>query len=119
MGLSVELVYQPQRCGDNKMCIIYDDAVWEKDITHNLSQMAEKAQLHDVLWYPERLNIKQAEQAIPYLEKGLKILVNNKIQLQQFNPENGHGTYKELLDFTTEYLNNCRQYPDSKIYITR
>lgn len=119
MGLSIELFYQPQRCGDNKMCVIYDDVVWERSITHNLNKMAQKAGLYEVMWYPDKLEIKTANQAIKYLEKGLKYLKQNKNQLKKYEPENGWGTYDNLVEFVAEYLSNCRQYPDSQIYITR
>jgi len=119
MSLSIELFYQPQRCGDNNVCVIYDDVVWERNITHNLNKMAKKAKLYKVMWKPEKLGVDTAEKAIPYLEKGLKKLKRKKDKLLKYQPENGWGTYDDLLQFVEDYLNNCRQHPDSQIYITK
>ena len=104
---------------DVSLTALVESSVFDRNITHNLGKMAHAAGLYEAIWRPEEINISRAIDLIPFLEKGLKNLEKNKIELVKLNPENGWGSYEGLLDFVEEYLENCKMYPDSKISVSR
>jgi len=86
------------------------------NITHNLTDMADKAGIYESLWHPERINATKAWQIIPILEKGLKELKKKPNYFEQFNSPNGWGTYEHFVPFVEEVLKACKEYPNSSIY---
>lgn len=95
------------------------ETVFESGITHNLSEMADKAGIYRHLWRPEELNIKKAVQLIDPLEGGLALLKANPTYYRQFNAKNGWGTYENLVKLIEEYLKACRDYPEAVIRVRR
>lgn len=93
--------------------------VFEADITHNLTTMAEKAGLYMPLWRPEEIGVTHARDLSEHLEKGLKELRENKVELEKLNPENGWGSYENLLSLTKRYLEACNENPDAVITAER
>lgn len=87
------------------------------NITHNVSEIASKAGLKDVLWYPESVNITTASQLIEPLTTGLNYLLTHKSELEQFSPVCGWGTYDDLCDFVYHYLKACQANPDASVRI--
>jgi hypothetical protein len=92
--------------------------VWEGNITHNLVDMAMQAGVYTPMWHPEKLKIHTASELIPYLEVNLPLIIKNHKSLKKWNPPNGWGSYENLLKFTSEYLDNCKKYPDAKIDVS-
>ena len=48
--------------------------IFTRNITHNLTEMARKADLYEPLWRPDNLDIDKAEQLIAPLSEGLRRL---------------------------------------------
>ena len=96
-----------------------DICVFDYNITHNLSQMAEKAGVYKALWRPEELNIKEAGGLIHILESGLADLKNRPAYFKNFNPPNGWGHYDGLVDFVEKYLKACKENKTAKIWVSR
>ena len=92
---------------------------WEKNITHNLTEMADKAGLYKVMWRPEEIEVKNAKEAVPYLITGIKYMLDNKEALEKLNPENGWGSYEGLLNAATEYYQECKKRPSARIEVSR
>jgi hypothetical protein len=115
------------------------EEVYGANITHNLGRMASEAGLYEALWRPyqliegydipeddddaeyafERENKVLAKDIIPHLEKGLKELKERPEHYKTFNPSNGWGSYKGLVKFTENYLEACREYPETEIEVDR
>jgi hypothetical protein len=91
---------------------------WDQ-ITHNLGKMASAAGLYEVLWRPEELKITLAGDLIPLLEHGLLTLKASPEQFKVYNPENGWGSYDNLIVFVETYLEACRDNPDAEIRVSR
>jgi len=95
-----------------------DYEVFSANITHNLGRMASECPgLYEALWHPNENGYSTAEQLIPFLEEGLRILKSQPVFFEQFNPENGWGTYEGLVSFVEEYLAACKQYPEATVSI--
>lgn len=106
--------------------VYYDDRkpdevkeLYQANITHNLGEMAAKAELYDYLWRPGEKGIQIAKNLIEPLEKGLKELIHHPDKYQFYNPSNGWGSYGTLVTFVDEYLNACKENPEAEIYTWR
>jgi len=95
------------------------DEVYESNITHNLSTMANKAGIYKALWRPEEIYAKYAKDIISIVEKGLDDLKRRPEYFKQFSSPNGWGMYKNFVPFVAEYLEACKEYPAAEIYINR
>lgn len=104
---------------DCKTFIVDEDYVFNWNITHNLGDMADKAGVYQALWRPEELKIDTASDLIPYLEKALTKLNEDPNHYRSFEPSNGWGSYEGLVDCVDSYLSACKQYPNSKIEVSR
>jgi len=93
--------------------------VYTRNITHNLTEMAEAAGIYHHLWRPEEIGITTAQQLIEPLQKGLEQLRTLPETYRQYNPSNGWGSYEGLIEFLEEYLAACEQYPDAKVEVCR
>jgi len=91
--------------------------VWETNITHNLTTMANKAGLYQVMWHPHNNGIDVAKDAIPQLKSGINRMYKAREELQKLNPENGWGNYDNLLSCASEFIDACRKYPSARIEI--
>lgn len=91
--------------------------IFTNNITHNLNQMADAADLYQVLWRPEELGYTKAGQCVPKLKEGLAWLIENKEYAETFNAPNGWGLYKNFVPFVLEVLMACQEYPDATIEI--
>lgn len=101
---------------DNEHDHVHNPVLWEYNITHNLVNMADKCGLYKVIWRPEEENIQEAQHMIPFLKEGIDKLMSEPEYYRGFNPKNGWGSYEGFLKFCQEYLDACKQFPDSKIY---
>jgi hypothetical protein len=93
--------------------------VFDYNITHNLNTMAMEAGIYQYLWRPDEIGITKAGQLIPLLTVGLGVLERDPAHFKKFNPENGWGTYENLVEFVRSYLEACKENPDAEIYISR
>ena len=100
-------------------------AVYDNNITHNLSKMASEVKLsnglslYDVLWRPDEHELELAEDIAELLDEGWNILLSEPDRFRQLNPENGWGNYDVLCKFVYEYRNACWEEPDATVEVCR
>ena len=93
--------------------------VFERNITHNLGQMADKAGIYKALWRPDENGFERADDIIVILERGLKKLKDNPEKFKQYNSDNGWGIYDHFVLFVEAVLKACREYPNAIIEVSR
>lgn len=93
--------------------------LYESNITHNLNKMAAEAGIYEVLWRPDEIGITKASQIIKTLSDGVERLAANKTHYEQFDAENGWGTWEHFLPFCAKYLQACKDYPDADVEVSR
>lgn len=106
MSLDVSLV-------ENDLC------VYDANITHNLTRMADKAGIYEFLWRPEDIGITHAKQLIEPLTDGVTLLATEKARFEAFNSPNGWGTWEHFLLFCARYLQACKDYPEALVQVSR
>lgn len=102
---------QPQEYESNE--------VYDNNITHNLTEMASKADLYTALWRPDEQGWTKAKDITGILERGLKRLKKDPTGFKKYNPDNGWGSYDGLVNFTESYLQACKDYPEAEIGVSR
>lgn len=93
--------------------------VFDRNITHNLGKMANKAGIYYAMWRPDEKGWKTAKDVLTTLEIGLVELQANPDKYKKLNPENGWGSYDDLVDFVEVYVDACRKYPEAVIEVSR
>jgi hypothetical protein len=93
--------------------------VFHRNITHNVSDMADAAGLYDCMWRPEQHGIETAQQLIEPLKAGLALLQQQPARFEAMNPPNGWGSYDGLVSFVSAYLQAATQYPTAKVRASR
>lgn len=93
--------------------------VYQANITHNLTRMAQDAGIYEPLWRPDEIEVARAEQLIDPLDEGLKMLRADPERFKKLNPENGWGTYEGLVQFVEDYLEACRRHPQATVSVWR
>jgi hypothetical protein len=96
-----------------------DGEVYSANITHNLGKMAREAGVYEVLWRPEEIGIRTAEQLVEPLTAGLDALKANPAHFKTLNPENGWGSYEGLVAFIADYIDAARANPQAEVYASR
>lgn len=99
------------------MCTTEDSEVYEANITHNLSTMAEAAGIYECLWSPGHAGVTKASQLIGPLTDGLMRLQIDPERFEAMNPKNGWGDYDGLVRFVADYLEACKAYPDATVRV--
>ena len=113
MSLSVTLMV-------TKPCEVYS-----RNITHNLGKMAHAVilsngkTLHDVLWRPDEHGYTKASDILSLLHEGMVELICFPEKYKQYNPDNGWGSYDELVNFVREYHSACLDNPNADLEISR
>ena len=93
--------------------VLSGEQVFWKNITHNLSRMADSAGFYNQLWHPENTDVVTAKDLSLHLEKGIKELKSNPDKYKQLSASNGWGTYEQFIPWLEELLAACNEYPDS------
>ncbi len=125
MSLDITMYFDVDTGGVEHKCEIA-----EFNITHNLTEMADKCGLYNPMWRPYRLyNIKDEEEnKFLYAEAGelydaimagIKNLESDPEKFKKFNPENGWGSYEGLLRVAKRFADACRDYPKAKVEVWR
>ena len=99
--------------------VIKPTAIYSANITHNLSKMADAAGIYKELWRPDEIGVTKARELIQPLADGLSRLLAEHEKYCAFNPANGWGDYKGLVEFVREYLAACRENPDAAVKVSR
>ena len=117
MSLDVTLINKEKSvvCSNCEQQLYKDIEVYTANITHNLSEMANKAGIYKYLWRPEEINCNKARHLIQVLKIGLANLKNRPDYFKQFDSPDGWGLYVHFVPFVEEYLNACIKYPNAKI----
>ena len=120
MSLDVSLLKKFHVTYDNgKTLEEKEERVYDANITHNLGVMADKAGIYYALWRPEEIGKTKASEIVELLEKGLADLKARPKHFEKFNSENGWGMYKNFVPFVENYLNACKEHPDTTIEVSR
>jgi len=93
--------------------------VYDRNITHNLTDMARVANIYLTLWRPEELGIKTAAELVSPLEEGLNKLRSDPEKFKKLNSVNGWGTYDDFVAFVEDYLNECKEHPNATVEVSR
>jgi len=93
--------------------------VYDANITHNLTGMAEAAGIYKHLWRPEEIGVTKAEQLIEPLREGLAKLESDPSKYEAFNSPTGWGKYEHFVPFVRKYLEACEANPDAEISVSR
>ncbi len=96
-----------------------EESVFDCNVTHNLSKMADAAGIYKTLWYPEEIGITKASDLIHPLEDAITDMGKRPEYYQYFNAKNGWGTYYQFVPWLIKLLNAAREYPDATISISR
>lgn len=96
---------------------LYSKELFCANITHNLIDMAQAADIYKLLWLPDEIGVTHAKQIIEPLEKALKLLENKKERFVIYNPENGWGDYVGFFKFCTRVLAACKEFPEAQIEV--
>ena len=92
--------------------------LYQGSVTHNLNKMAEAAGIYEIVWRPDENQVEFAHELMPRLEEGLLNLQSNYEYFQQFNPENGWGSYDYLVNFIIDYISACKKYPNAYVEVS-
>lgn len=114
------------------------EMLFDANITHNLTDMAEEAGIYEACWRPYRLHPDykemddydeeyefeihlpiQAKDIIPLLEKGLADLKARPKYFKKFDASNGWGTYEHFVPWVSKYLEACKENPNAIIETSR
>lgn len=95
------------------------EEVYSANITHNLNKMADAAGIYECLWRPDEHGITTARQIIEPLSCGLAKLATDKTKYEEFNPENGWGSWERFVHWCARYLQACRDNPDALVRVCR
>ncbi len=96
-----------------------DAAVYSRNITHNLTDMADAAGVYKHLWRPDEIGITRAVELIDPLTEGLEKLRADPGKFRSLNPPNGWGDYDGLVAFVADYLAACRKFPHAAVRVSR
>lgn len=109
----------------------YEDEIYfHMNLTHNLTKMAMECyplpntgsglsyilcyNLYQLLWHPEQIGIiNPSEEYKDNVAQCYKKLLEEPDFFKQFNPDNGWGTYEQLLEGTRKYLNALEGISDA------
>lgn len=126
-GATVELSLEeareqwPDRADEIQEHETETNEVYTANITHNLGEMARAVSedFYRALWRPEELKATQAMDILKILRGGIQVMETRSRELKKLNPENGWGTFDQLLTFARNYENACREWPTAKIEVDR
>lgn len=97
---------------------VTDHYLFHANITHNLNKMASECGLYEPLWRPGDLGVTKAGDLCYYLSKGLQVALDESERLSMYNPDNGWGTYEQLVRFTLDYFFACKRFPDAIVEVS-
>ena len=89
--------------------------IFEGNITYNLAPMYYKCIDKEKGF--EKLNNMSCKDALPIIDTAITDMINNEDEYRKLNPENGCGSYEDLLKQLKEIENCCKNNPDGVIEI--
>lgn len=85
---------------------------WTANITHNLGEMADHVPvkfgdmdttLYKACWRPEEIGANTVADVLPMILQGIHYMIDHRKELEQYNPENGWGSYNGFMKFLLNY----------------
>lgn len=104
---------------DVTLTAVRPTCVYDANITHNLTAMAEEAGIYMHLWRPEEIGITKAEQLIEPLTEGLALMKADPERFRKHNAPNGWGMYHHFVPWIEKYLAACIENPDAEVRVSR
>lgn len=115
-----------QDCDENQFQLqeVENGILWKRNVTHNLANMAKhiivgEYDFYRLLWHPDDNGFLAATKKYRELiYQGLAYMLSHRKELEQYNPENGWGSYNSLLSFVQSYAEalSILDADDYKIY---
>lgn len=102
--------------GESKQTI-----VGEFNWTHNLGDMAEAANIRQLLWLQRTKYdhaVYQAYQIYAELRPALQHMKENPEFYKQFDSENGWGIYDDFIPILDDLLKVCEDYPTANVRVS-
>ena len=99
--------------------ILLMKSVYNCNITHNLTDMADASELYTCIWRPEDLGFYHAADLIGPLTEGLRRLKSEPESFKQFDNVEGWGTYEDFVVFVSDYLKACIMFPEAIINVDK
>ena len=90
--------------------------VFDRNITHNLTDMAEAAGIYNVLWRPTENGFIYGRDCVDVLRSGLEKLKNDPPKYEQYNAPNGWGLYEHFVPFVESVLEACEDFETAKVH---
>ncbi len=96
-----------------------EEIIFDANITHNLTRMADAAGIYGCLWRPDENDFHTAADVIPVLRAGLCKLVSDPAYYKKFDAKNGWGLYVHFVPFCIEVLEACIANPGAEVRVSR
>lgn len=109
-----EEVCQCSECGHEHTRIV-EPAVYDRNVTHNLAQMAGEAGVYECVWRPKEHGFLKAQELVTPLQNAIRQMRVDPERFKRLNPSNGWGSYDGLLEVFEEYLAACKEYPEASV----
>lgn len=106
---------KPCTCGECGSKVMRSEELFDRNITHNLGEMARKAGIYNVLWHPNDDGQVMAKDILPFLKLGLSDLLNRPDYFRQFDASNGWGLYEHFVPFVVAVVDACEKFPDALV----
>lgn len=113
--MSLDVYLRLNKCSH---CGRYDE-IWQANITHNLTDMADAAGIYGIVWSPDENGIERAHQIIEPLRKAIADMKARPEFYERYNAKNGWGTYKCFVPWLERYLKACEDNPEAFITVSR
>jgi hypothetical protein len=93
--------------------------VFSRNITHNLTKMAEALGVYQVVWRPDEAGVLKAGDLIDPLRAAMSAITKDPDVYRQYEAPNGGGRVVHFRDFLREYLAACRNNPNALVEVSR
>lgn len=90
--------------------------VFERNITHNVVRMWDKAGVYDALYMSDG---KRCGDYLPALEGGVDSFHRYFAEYEDLNPANGWGSAQAALEFLVALLVAVREHPDGYFRVSK
>lgn len=104
---------------DITLTAVRPTTVYDANITHNLGDMAEEADIYMHLWRPEEIGVTKAAQLVEPLMVAIALMKREPERFIKLNPENGWGSYAVFVPWLEQYLQACYKNLDANITVSR
>lgn len=123
MSLDISLRSNPEQCEHCSKCLrcsIFQElsqTLFSANITHNLTGMAEKAGIYEVLWRSEENGITKAAQLVEPLYQAILRMKVDPESYRALNAENSWGTYEQFLPWLERLYSACMANPNATVSV--